>query len=78
MSFNFSRKHAFPPEFHVGTEMLEVKPVIKILGVMLQNDLKWGTQIDYITRKASKTIWRLQKMIQLGVDATTLALFWKK
>ena len=77
MSFNFSKKHAFPPEFHVGTEVLEVKPVLKILGVMLQNDLKWDAQIENITKKASKTIWRLRRMKQLGVDNTTLALFWK-
>ena len=77
MSFNFSKKHAFPPEFHVGTDVLEVKPVLKILGVMLQNDLKWDAQIENITKKASKTIWRLRRMKQLGVDNTTLALFWK-
>ena len=57
--------------------MLEVKPVLKILGVMLQNDLKWNSQIDYITRKASKSIWRLRRMKQLGVDDPTLASFWK-
>ena len=77
MSFNFSRKHAFPPEFFVGTEILEVKSALEVLGVMIQNNLKWDAQIDYITKKASKTIWRLRRMKQLGVDDTTLALFWK-
>ena len=77
MSFNFSRKRAFPPEFFVGTEILEVKSALKVLGVMIQNNLKWDAQIDYITKKASKTIWRLRRMKQLGVDDTTLALFWK-
>ena len=41
MSFNFSRKFAFPPEFYIKEDLLEEKPVLKILGVMIQNDLKW-------------------------------------
>ena len=77
MSFNFSRKFAFPPEFYIKEDLLEEKPVLKILGVMIQNDLKWESQIDYITKKASKTIWRLRRMKQLGVDETTLSDFWK-
>ena len=77
MSFNFSRGYAFPPEFYAEKEILEVKPVLKILGVMIQSNLKWDAQIEHITKKASKTIWRLRRMKQLGVDNKTLATFWK-
>ena len=62
---------------YIKEDLLEEKPVLKILGVMIQNDLKWESQIDYITKKASKTIWRLRRMKQLGVDETTLTDFWK-
>ena len=44
---------------------------------LIQNDLEWESQIDYITKKASKTIWRLRRMKQLGMDETTLTDFWK-
>ena len=44
---------------------------------MIQNDLKWDAQIDLMTKKASRTIWRLRRMKQLGVDEQTLAQFWK-
>ena len=77
MLFNFSREFAFPPEFFVGGKVLDVKSEMKILGVMIQNNLKWDAHINYITKKASKSIWRLRRMKQLGVDNTTLATFWK-
>ena len=77
MNFNFSKKYAFPPEFKLGNSNLEVKEVLKVLGVMIQQDLKWGSQVDLMTRKASKTIWRLRRMQQLGLDQETITTFWK-
>ena len=78
MTFNFSRKHAFPAEFQLGdSSYLEVKEVLKVLGVMIQQDLKWGSQVENMVKKASKTIWRLRRMKQLGVDQQTITTFWK-
>ena len=77
MLFNFARELAFPPEFFVGGKMLEVKSEMKILGCMIQNNLKWDAHINYVIKKASKSIWRLRRMKQLGVDNATLATFWK-
>ena len=48
MLFNPSKKHVFPAEFTIGpSEILQVKPVLKILGIQIQNDLKWGAQAKY-------------------------------
>ena len=48
---NFSKKYAFPPEFllHEGnnpstSSYLNVQQSHKILGLFVQNDLRWGTQ----------------------------------
>ena len=54
MLFNASRKYAFPPEFTMGQDELTVKHTHKILGVMVQDDARWGTQVEFMIRKASK------------------------
>jgi hypothetical protein len=78
MIFNNSRKYAFPPEFTMdGSELIEVKNVLKILGVMVQDDLRWGAQVKQMTTKASKKLWLLRRMKQLGVDEATITTYWK-
>ena len=78
MMCNPSKKYDFPPEFTVGpSSRLEVKPSLKILGVMVQQDLKWGEQVDQMTKKASKKIWVLRRMKTLGLDEKTICNFWK-
>ena len=85
MLFNFSRKYAFPPEFQLGLsentsnpeEYLSVKRNHKILGVVIQNDLRWNAQVDNMVRKASKKIWLLRRMRLMGVDQQTIASYWK-
>ena len=78
MVFNTTRKYAFPPEFRLGdSDILQTRTEHKILGVKIQNDLKWGAQIDQMTKKASKKIWLLRRMRQLGVDQATVINYWK-
>ena len=54
MVFNTSKKYAFPADFTIGSsEILQVKLVLKILGIQIQEDLKWGAQVDQMVKKAS-------------------------
>ena len=84
MLFNFSKKYAFPPEFTLGlndstdpNEYLKVKSSHKILGLFVQHDLRWNTQVNHMVMKASRKIWLLRRMRQLGVDQQTIASYWK-
>ena len=78
MAFNNSRKHVFPPEFTLdGTEILNVQHELKVLGVMVQDDLRWNSQVKQMTTKATKNIWLLRRLKQLGVDDQTIANYWK-
>lgn len=63
MIFNMSRKLDFPPEvkFSDGTN-LDVVSEIKLVGVILSNDLKWQKHIDFITKKGMKKIWVLRRL----------------
>ena len=56
MMCNLSKKYDFPPEFKIGPNSLEVRSSLKILGVVVQNDLRWDEQVTEMTRKASKNI----------------------
>ena len=77
MMCNPSRKYDFPPEFKIGPNSLEVRSSLKILGVMVQNDLRWDEHVAEMTRKASKNIWVLRRMKNLGIDEKTICNFWK-
>ena len=75
MVCNPSKTITFPPEFSIGPSgILEVKPVLKILGIQIQNDLKWGAQVEQMVTKASSKIWMLRRMKQLGVDERTKSI----
>ena len=77
MLFNQSRKYAFPPEFTLGQDRLSVQKVHKVLGLLVQDDLRWGAQVEQMVRKASKKIWLLRRMRNLAVDENTIARYWK-
>ena len=78
MLFNQTRKHDFPPEYTMGgSELLQVNSELKILGVQIQNDLRWGAQVNQMVTKASKKIWLLRRMKQLGIDEQTITQYWK-
>ena len=75
MMCNPSRKYDFPPEFKIGPNSLEVRSSLKILGVMVQNDLRWDEHVAEMTRKASKNIWVLRRMKNLGIYEKTICNF---
>ena len=78
MVCNPSKKYDFPPEFKIGNlNILEVKSSLEILGIIIQNDLRWGEQVDKMAKKASKKIWMLRRMKKIGLDEQTICHFWK-
>ena len=78
MQFCRFKKYDFPPEFTVsGSGMLEVKKTHRILGIQVQDDLKWDDQVQDMVQKAMKTTWVIRRMQALGVGVTSLVEFWK-
>ena len=78
MQFTRSRKYAFPPEFTIGgSEILEVKSELRILGVMVQSDLGWSAQCQEMVRRATNCTWAIRRMKTLGVSQEKLTQFWK-
>ena len=78
MMFSRSMKYDFPPEFSIGdSSFLSEKKEATVLGVVLQTDLRWNSQIQHMISKASKSVWTLRRMKSLGVDTATLTQFWR-
>ena len=78
MYFSRSKNYAFPPEFSIGTtQVLEVKKVHRILGIQVQDDMRWQSQVEEMVRKATRTTWVLRRMRAFGVDQATLVAYWK-
>ena len=72
MVFNPGRSRDFHPRFTFNSMELEVVPEIKLLGVIIRNDLSWGPNTDYIVQKANKKLWCLRRLKKLGANTGDL------
>ena len=73
-----SRSKAFPTEIKIYDSFLEVKKEMKVLGVILQPNLKWHLNTEYICKKAFKNMWTIRRMKKLGLDSFTLVDYYMK
>ena len=73
-----SRTKAFPTEINIDENYLELKKEMKVLGVILQPDLKWASNSAYICKKAYKNMWVIRRMKILGVDTFTMVDYYMK
>ena len=74
LSFTKSRKWDFPPNlsFSDGTP-IECIPSVRLVGVVVSQDLKWFQNTKYICDKARRKLWILRRMQSL--ELTQLQLF---
>ena len=78
MQFSRSKKYDFPAEFTIGgSEKLEVKKELRILGVIVEDTLQWNSQCKEMVRKATISIWAIRRMKALGVQESLLVDYWK-
>ena len=69
MIFNKSRKLDFPPdlEFTDGTK-LEVISQIRLVGLVISDNLSWHDNTLYICRKARTKLWIIRRMKRLSLS----------
>ena len=78
MHFNFSNNLDFPPTFNLGGEDLEVVNHAKILGIFVNDRLKWDTHVDHVSRKARQRMWALRRLSELKLDYNIIIDFYHK
>ena len=62
LEINFSIASPHHADLKIGSDKLEYVDQAKILGLWLQNDLKWQTQVDVMLKKANKRLFMLRAL----------------
>ena len=77
MSISLPNTCNHPPALSIGEVPLERLECHKVLGPLLQSNLKWNTFIEYSTSKASKRLHILRVLKRNGVTITELLSVYK-
>ena len=79
MIFNTGRAYDFMPKLTIQTgSVLEVVETFKLLGVILQSNLKWQGNTDYICKKGYARLWMIRRLKGLGANQTELLDVYEK
>ena len=79
MKFSRSTSLDFPLEVSLSDkENLEVVQTIKLLGIVINDKLKWNDNTDYLCEKARRKIWLLRNMKLSGLTKNQLLDAYKK
>ena len=62
MLFNTSTKYDFHPEMEVNGDVIEVVSKMKLLGVIVTDNLKWYENTSSITKKAFCQMWIIRRL----------------
>ena len=72
MLFNTSTTNDFQPDMNIEGVEIEVVEKMKLLGVIITNDLKWHENTLLITKKAFGRLWILRRLRNMGASQATL------
>ena len=71
------RKNISPiPPIHVGGHNISPTKSYKLLAIWLDYDLKWRTNMKYITKKAAKRLYLLKVLKSYGAPMDDLLAFY--
>ena len=72
MLFNPCWSIDFMPELELGNGQLELVEEMKLLGVIIQSDMKWSSNTEYIVKRASNKLWIIRRLKNLGAQRDEL------
>ena len=72
MPFNTSTTNDFQPDMNIEGVEIEVVEKMKLLWVIITNDLKWHENTLLITKKAFGRLWILRRLRNMGASQATL------
>ena len=70
--FNPCTKTDFLPEITVDNHELEAVDEIRLLGMIIRADLKWTSNTSNMVKRASKRLWMLRRLKNLGANQVDL------
>ena len=66
MKISKSRTKSFSPDILINGDYLKQKSEMKILCIIVQNNLKWNSNTAKLCKKAYKNLWVIRRMKNLG------------
>ena len=78
MQVYFGKKEQPVIDLHIADHHLEVVEKVKLLGVTIQCDLKWDSQVDNILKKANQKMFMLRKLKAAGLNSQELLIVYKR
>jgi len=66
-----------PPPLLISNENVEQVTSFKLLGVTINNALKWDDHIAAVTSNAAKRLWFLKKLKRAGVSQADLVYYYQ-
>ena len=72
MLFNPSKKFDFNPQLSLDNSTLSLVENYQLLGVIIQSNMKWDMNTNYICGKAYDRIWMIRRLKALGATDTEL------
>ena len=72
MVINFAQNKTVFPPLLIENKAVEKITSTRVLGLILQNDLKWNEHIHYMTAKANRRLYMLRLLKRAHADPDTL------
>ena len=70
----FSKNKPQAGDLRIGAEPLSYVTEAKVLGIYLQDNLKWDTQVNNMLKKANKRLFMLRSLKRFGFDSEELSV----
>ena len=78
MLFNPTENYDFIPNFKVDEIEVETMEEMKLLGLILRNDLSWKSNTENMVKKAYKRLWMVKRLKQKGANLEDLVDIYQK
>ncbi|KAI8512825.1 hypothetical protein Bbelb_094640 [Branchiostoma belcheri] len=72
MHFCFARIPPTLPSVQIDGHVLQTVLIAKLLGVWIQTDLKWDTQVNHMSTQGSKRLFILKRLKQFNLPTTDM------
>ena len=78
MLFNPTHNYDFIPELEVEGIRMDTMEDMKMLGLVVSNDLSWKSNTDTMVIKAYKRLWMIQRLKSRGANMDDLTDIYTK
>ena len=77
MLFNFTKNHKFTTRLTLNNKNIELVKEMKLLGVIVTNDLKWHKNTKHVVKKSWARIQLLKKVAEFGASTSDKLTIYK-